>query len=423
MDITASAASTINYYPISSWGNNAINNITLTAVSTISGNANFTAGIIAYSSSMLELGGTIIVDNKSNVTEVHGMYAYHGATINSNADIYTNSIKVYKSAVNLNSGIVNLQGNTVGLSCADNSSLYIGSETTLNISAKASALTLSNKSMATVLGKINLDGQSTAIRAVDSILIALPSAEFNLKTTGSVFECSNGGNFIFSAGVKLNVKDASGEAYLTTGRYLNMSSSVTSASLKNTDGLKYNSSAKKINWQEWKSTKDAPQASKTDNYDQQYSEIIGQYDAIINDADYKGTNLFKENKLKVNFNETGSSELNVAGKDMSTTSLGLTTVAWTNQGDIEQSLRELANVLTSIREFTAELGNNYSIITKRQEFTENLINILTEGADKLTLADMNEESANMLAAQTRQQLAINSLSLSSQAARSVLKLF
>ena len=79
--------------------------------------------------------------------------------------------------------------------------------------------------------------------------------------------------------------------------------------------------------------------------------------------------------------------------------------------------------MKSIRAFTAELGNNYSIITSRQDFTENLINILTEGADKLALADMNEESANMLALQTRQQLAINSLSLASQAAQSIMKLF
>ncbi len=92
-------------------------------------------------------------------------------------------------------------------------------------------------------------------------------------------------------------------------------------------------------------------------------------------------------------------------------------------GDIAQSLREIAGALKSIRAFTAELGNNYSIITSRQDFTENLINILTEGADKLTLADMNEESANMLALQTRQQLAINSLSLASQAAQAVMKLF
>ena len=62
-------------------------------------------------------------------------------------------------------------------------------------------------------------------------------------------------------------------------------------------------------------------------------------------------------------------------------------------------------------------------VQTREEFTENLINVLEEGSDKLTLADMNEESANMLALQTRQQLAINSLSLAYQEAQSVLKLF
>ena len=53
----------------------------------------------------------------------------------------------------------------------------------------------------------------------------------------------------------------------------------------------------------------------------------------------------------------------------------------------------------------------------------NASSILTEGANKLTLADMNEENANMLALQTRQKLAINSLSLASQASQAVLKLF
>ena len=87
------------------------------------------------------------------------------------------------------------------------------------------------------------------------------------------------------------------------------------------------------------------------------------------------------------------------------------------------SKKVLASALKSIRNYSSELGNNYSIITTRQDFTESLINVLTEGADKLTLADMNEESANMLALQTRQQLAINSLSLASQASQSILKLF
>ena len=156
---------------------------------------------------------------------------------------------------------------------------------------------------------------------------------------------------------------------------------------------------------------------------EQYTEILHQYDTLVKDSSYKGVNLLKNEKLNVRFNESGNADLNVNGKDMSSNALGLNAVDWGNQGDIAQSLKEIAGALKSIRAFTAELGNNYSIITNRQEFTENLINILTEGADKLTLADMNEESANMLSLQTRQQLAINSLSLASQAAQAVLKLF
>ena len=90
---------------------------------------------------------------------------------------------------------------------------------------------------------------------------------------------------------------------------------------------------------------------------------------------------------------------------------------------ISTSISQIEGAVTKLRNMASVFGNNYSIVENREEFTENLINVLEEGADKLTLADMNEESANMLALQTRQQLAINSLSLASQAAQSVLKLF
>ena len=94
-----------------------------------------------------------------------------------------------------------------------------------------------------------------------------------------------------------------------------------------------------------------------------------------------------------------------------------------NKTNIKTTLNAVTGAISTLRDTSSALGNNYSIVENRQDFTENLINVLTEGADKLTLADMNEESANMLALQTRQQLAINSLSLASQAAQSVLKLF
>ena len=163
--------------------------------------------------------------------------------------------------------------------------------------------------------------------------------------------------------------------------------------------------------------------NKTEEKNKQYQEIIGQYDTLIKDASYKGINLLQSDKLSVKFNEDNTANLSFQGKDMSSQALGFTVFDWQTQGDIADSLAEIASALKSIRNYSSELGNNYSIITTRQDFTNSLINVLTEGADKLTLADMNEESANMLALQTRQQLAINSLSLASQASQSILKLF
>ncbi len=154
-----------------------------------------------------------------------------------------------------------------------------------------------------------------------------------------------------------------------------------------------------------------------------YQEIINQYDSLIKDAGYKGINLLQPEKLTVKFNEDNTAALEVQGKDMSSKALGFTIFEWQTQGDINASIEELTSAINSIRNYSSELGNNYNIITTRQDFTESLVNVLTEGADKLTLADMNEESANMLALQTRQQLAINSLSLASQASQSILKLF
>ena len=160
-----------------------------------------------------------------------------------------------------------------------------------------------------------------------------------------------------------------------------------------------------------------------EEFQEQYNEVLAQYDNVVQDASYKGINLLQNDSLKVRFNEDGASNLEVTGKDVKAQKLGLNNANWQTYNDISKSIAELKSAISSLRSYTTDLGNNYSIVMNREEFTENLINVLTEGADKLTLADMNEESANMLALQTRQHLAINSLSLASQASKSVLKLF
>ena len=161
----------------------------------------------------------------------------------------------------------------------------------------------------------------------------------------------------------------------------------------------------------------------TSSYAKQYTTALNAYDQLISDSSYQGINLIKGDSLKVTFNEDGNHAYEIKGTDISSTALGLDAAQWETLSDIKASIEQLKSAVSTLRKVDSELGNNYSIIQTRQDFTESLINILTEGADKLTLADMNEESANMLALQTRQQLAINSLSLASQAAQAVMKLF
>ncbi|MBO5443328.1 MAG: flagellar protein [Alphaproteobacteria bacterium] len=159
---------------------------------------------------------------------------------------------------------------------------------------------------------------------------------------------------------------------------------------------------------------------------EQFNGIMEQIDQLAKDSGYKGINLLQKNDLTVVFNEDRSSKIDIKGVDASSTGLKIARVnaeGWMDDANLNETIVSTDAAISQLRTMASEFGNNYSVVQNREDFTENLINVLTEGADKLTLADMNEESANMLALQTRQQLAINSLSLASQAAQSVLSLF
>ena len=69
------------------------------------------------------------------------------------------------------------------------------------------------------------------------------------------------------------------------------------------------------------------------------------------------------------------------------------------------------------------LGSNVALLNTRLSFTNNYVNLLSAGAGKLTLADLNAEGANLLSLQTRQQLGIQALSFAGQSEKAVLQLF
>jgi hypothetical protein len=159
----------------------------------------------------------------------------------------------------------------------------------------------------------------------------------------------------------------------------------------------------------------------------QFDALRGQIDSLAGDSGYKGTNFLDSGTLQVDFNEGGTSSLTVSGFDASTGTGGLNVAAagnaWAGDGDIDTSVSELDSALSTLRTQAQTLSSNNGVVTARQDFTTNMINTLTTGADQLTAADTNEEGANMLALQTRQQLGIVALQLSSQAQSSVMRLF
>ncbi len=154
----------------------------------------------------------------------------------------------------------------------------------------------------------------------------------------------------------------------------------------------------------------------------QYTELLAQLDTVAGDSGYQGVNLLGGDTLTVNF-EGGT--LDVVGFDGTAAGdLDISnTAAWAANANIDTDIASLDAASALLQTNSSALSSNLSIITVRQDFSTAMINTLTEGSDKLTLADTNEEGANMLMLQTRQSLSTTALSLSAQAAQSVLRLF
>ena len=154
-----------------------------------------------------------------------------------------------------------------------------------------------------------------------------------------------------------------------------------------------------------------------------FNSVRTQINQLVQDTGFRGTNLLNGDSLTVQFNETNTSSLTVAGVTFDSAGLGVAAANFGTDATIQTSLNEITAALDSLRSQARTFGGNLSTIQNREDFTTNLINTLKEGSDKLTLADANEEGAKLLALQTSQSLGITSLSLASQAQQSVLRLF
>ena len=157
----------------------------------------------------------------------------------------------------------------------------------------------------------------------------------------------------------------------------------------------------------------------------QFTTLQAQITSLSSDSGYRGTNLLNSQNLVVNFNEDATASLTVNGFNATAAGLSVNnqTNNWAGSTDITTAQADLKKASDQLRSKSKDLANNLNIISTRQNFTDAMIGTLQTGADNLTLADMNQEGANMLMLQTLQNLGTTALSLSSQAAQSVLRLF
>ncbi len=158
----------------------------------------------------------------------------------------------------------------------------------------------------------------------------------------------------------------------------------------------------------------------------QYNDLLNQIDQLAADSGINGVNLLTGDTLTVTLNETGTSTVAVTGaNDTSAGTLAISASAnnWASDTDIAAATTQLTAALSTLKSQSQSMSANLQTVQIRQDFTKAMVNTLQTGSDNLTLADSNEEGANLLALQTRQQLSTTALSLAAQADQNVLRLF
>ena len=182
----------------------------------------------------------------------------------------------------------------------------------------------------------------------------------------------------------------------------------------------------------------------------QFNELRSQVDNLAEDSSFNGVNLLKSStgafqagadQLTVKFNErteqVAVNQLVISGlksADFSTivatsaVATGASAARWGQTGSaavtaINSAIRAIDSALVTVRQSAQAFGTNSAVLSIRSDFTTNLINTLKAGASDLVNADLNEESANLLSLQTRQQLGTISLSIAQRSEQSILRLF
>jgi flagellin len=189
------------------------------------------------------------------------------------------------------------------------------------------------------------------------------------------------------------------------------------------------------------STQTATQRASADT---QFNTLGQQLSTLLNDSSYQGLNLVNSTTthLTLQFSIASTSILKIAGqnllfsklvtggKALAKGSAAASTLVSVKFSGVSNKISLFTNIYNALQTavFKAQaaaqtLGANVNFLQTRLSFTQQYITTLQGGASELTVADVNQESTNLVTLQTRQQLAIQSLSIATQSEQAVLRLF
>ena len=173
----------------------------------------------------------------------------------------------------------------------------------------------------------------------------------------------------------------------------------------------------------------------------QFTTIAKQLNNLVNDASYQGLNLVNStaSTLSLQFSQLSTSTMKVVGFNLLVSKLVTTHVAASllaskivgttfskvsnKTSKFDAAFNTLQNAVFAAQSDAQALGGNVNFLQTRLAFSSQYIATLQGGSDKLVVADVNEESTNLVTLQTRQQLSIQSLSIATQSDHSVLRFF
>ncbi len=134
-----------------------------------------------------------------------------------------------------------------------------------------------------------------------------------------------------------------------------------------------------------------------------------------------------ENDLTVNLNANGSSALEIKAVNLGSGPLGLgidnATNGWRDRSDVNLAIDDLERANIRLMSSLRSLDVNMDILKTRADFTSEFSEVLRDGSRKLVVADDNNESAKVLTADLRRQLATTMVSLMTQQQQRILSLF